>query len=115
MADPATVTEELVDIRRTVYARPGFADSARHILCLQDAEVRRRNLITDEELAAIASPTLVVWTSDDPSGPAAAGLEMAEKIHDARFEVIHDAGHWTQWEQSATFNKLVLSFLSGSG
>ena len=78
MADPATVTDELVDIRRTIYALPGFAESMRHILCLQDPEIRRRNL----------SPTptrrgphgaLVVWTSNDPSGPAAAGMDMADE------------------------------------
>ena len=111
MADPASVTDELVDIRRTIYARPGFAESMRHILCLQDPEIRQRNLVTDDELAAVQAPTLVVWTSDDPSGPAAAGTGMARKITDARFELIEGAGHWPQWEQATAFNQLVLSFL----
>jgi 2-hydroxy-6-oxonona-2,4-dienedioate hydrolase len=114
MADPASVTDELVDVRRGVYARPGFAESMRHILCLQDAAIRRRNLVTDEELAAIVAPTMVVWTSDDPSGPAAAGREMAEKIPGARFAFIDDAGHWPQWEQRDLFNALALEFLAGS-
>src|SRR5579859_3753102 len=47
MADPATVTDELVAIRQAIYAQPGFAGSMRHILCLQDPDIRRRNLITD--------------------------------------------------------------------
>ncbi|OSY34447.1 2-hydroxy-6-oxononadienedioate/2-hydroxy-6-oxononatrienedioate hydrolase [Pseudonocardia autotrophica] len=113
MADPSTVTDELVDIRRAIYARPGFAESMRHILCLQDPEIRERNLVTDAELAAVTGPALVVWTSDDPSGPAAAGMNMAAKMPDARFEVIKDAGHWPQWEQSETFNALALEFLTG--
>ena len=79
MADPATVTDELVAIRKTIYAQPGFAESMRHILCLQDPEVRRRNLITDAELAAVPHGALVVWTSNDPSGPAAAGMDMAPR------------------------------------
>lgn len=112
MADPASVTDELVDIRRTIYARPGFAASMRALLCLQDAEIRRRNLLTDAELAAVTGPALVIWTSDDPSGPAAAGLAMAERMPDARFEVIKDAGHWPQWEQAETFNTMVLEFLT---
>jgi 2-hydroxy-6-oxonona-2,4-dienedioate hydrolase len=111
MADPATVTDELVAIRRTIYAQPGFAESMRHILCLQDPEIRRRNLITDEELAAVPNGALVVWTSNDPSGPAAAGMEMAEKIPGGRFEHITGAGHWPQWEQRDVFNSLVLGFL----
>ncbi len=111
MADPATVTDELVAIRRTIYAQPGFAESMRHILCLQDPEIRRRNLITDEELAAVPNGALVVWTSNDPSGPAAAGMEMAEKIRGGRFEHITGAGHWPQWEQRDVFNALALGFL----
>lgn len=113
MADPASVTDELVDVRRGIYSRPGFADSMRHILCLQDTEIRRRNLITDEELAAITAPTLIIWTSDDPSGPAKAGLDMAERITGARFQLIEDAGHWPQWEQQQTFDRIVAEFLGG--
>lgn len=113
MADPASVTAELVEIRRGVYSRPGFAESMRHILCLQDPEVRRRNLITDEELAAIAVPTLIIWTSDDPSGPAKAGLDMADRIPGARFQLIEDAGHWPQWEQQQIFDRVVTEFLEG--
>lgn len=115
MAHPESVTEELIDIRQGIYAQPGFADSMRHILCLQDPEIRARNLITDEELEGIRVPALVVWTSDDPSGPAGAGIRMAERIPDGRFELIDDAGHWPQWEQWQRFNELVLGFLEESG
>ncbi len=112
MADPATVTDELVAIRRTIYAQPGFAESMRHILCLQDPDIRRRNLVTDDELAAVPHGALVVWTSNDPSGPASAGMQMAEKIIGGRFEHISDAGHWPQWEQRDKFNHVVLGFLA---
>ncbi|MDF1480374.1 alpha/beta fold hydrolase [Leifsonia sp. H3M29-4] len=112
MADPATVSDELVEIRRAIYSRDGFAESMRHILCLQDPEVRRRNMVTDEDLAAVPHGALVVWTSDDPSGPAGVGLDMAEKISGGRFELVEGAGHWPQWEQSERFNSLVLEFLA---
>lgn len=111
MADSSSVTDELVAIRQGVYSRPGFSTSMRHILCLQDPEVRQRNLVTDEELAAVQAPTLVVWTSDDPSGPAKAGLDMADKITGARFQLIEKAGHWPQWEQRETFDAIALAFL----
>jgi 2-hydroxy-6-oxonona-2,4-dienedioate hydrolase len=114
MADPSTVTDELVAIRRTIYARPGFAGSMRHILCLQDPDVRRRNLITDQELAAVPHGALVIWTSNDPSGPAAAGMDMADKIPGGRFEHIAGAGHWPQWEQRGRFNDLVTSYLGAA-
>lgn len=112
MADPATVTDELVAIRRGIYSRPGFSDSMRHILCLQDPDVRRRNMVTDDDLAAAPGPALVIWTSDDPSGPAGTGMEMAEKIKGGRFELVSGAGHWPQWEQRDKFNELVVAFLT---
>jgi 2-hydroxy-6-oxonona-2,4-dienedioate hydrolase len=111
MADPASVTDELVAVRRGIYGRNGFAESMRHILCLQDPEIRRRNLVTDAELAAITALTLVIWTSDDPSGPAKAGLDMAERIPAGEFRLIKDAGHWPQWEQRHEFDAVVLEFL----
>lgn len=111
MADPSSVTDELVAIRRGVYSRPGFAESMRHILCLQDPDVRRRNLVSDEELAAVKAPTLVIWTSNDPSGPARAGLDMAERIPAGEFALIEDAGHWPQWEQQEEFDRICLDFL----
>ncbi|MFJ9008579.1 alpha/beta fold hydrolase [Streptomyces canus] len=113
MADPASVTDELVDLRRSVYSQPGFARSMRHILCLQDPEIRRRNLVTDEELAAVRAPTLVLWTSHDPSGPAQAGKDMAAKITGAKFRFIDNAGHWPQWEQVEAFDELMIQFLDG--
>ncbi|KAA9150604.1 alpha/beta fold hydrolase [Microbacterium lushaniae] len=114
MADPASVTDELVEVRRAIYARPGFADSMRHILCLQDPEIRRRNLVLEDELAAVQAPTVVVWTSNDPSGPAKTGMDMAEKIPGARFAYIDEAGHWPQWEQRDVFDALALEFLGRS-
>lgn len=113
MADPATATDELVAIRQAIYAQPGFAESMRHILCLQDPEVRRRNMIVDADLAAVPNGAMVVWTSNDPSGPAAAGMDMAEKIRGGRFEFIDGAGHWPQWEQWQLFNRLVVDYLTG--
>lgn len=111
MADPASVTDELVGCRRAIYSQPGFAESMRHVLCLQDPEVRRRNMVTDADLAAVTVPVLVIWTSDDPSGPAAAGMDMADKLPNGQFLFVDGAGHWPQWEQREICDKAVIGFL----
>ena len=115
MADPATVTEELVDVRRRIYAQPGFAESMQHVLCLQDPDIRRRNLVSAEDLAAVPGPALIIWTSDDPSGPAGAGLAMAAGMSDGQFHLIQDAGHWPQWEQPQAYNDITTAFLNEVG
>ncbi len=112
MADKATVTNELVEARRQVDSRPGFAESIRHIMCLQDPDIRRSNMVTDGELAAVQAPAMFIWTSDDPFGPAAQGMHIAETIPNGRFQFVDGAGHWPQWEQTEEFNKVVLDFLA---
>ena len=114
MADNRSVTDELVEIRQAIYARPGFAESMKHVLCLQNPEIRARNLVTDETLAAVAAPTLVVWTSDDPSGPASAGEAMAQRIPRGEYTLIDGAGHWPQWEQQAKYDQVMIDFLGSS-
>lgn len=108
MADPAAVTDELVAVRQAIYRRPGFARSMRHVLCLQDPAIRGRNLLLDEELAAITAPTRVVWTTHDPSGPTSEGRSIADSIPGASFGLIERAGHWPQWEQPEEFERLLL-------
>ncbi len=111
MADPSQVTDELVAIRQAIYQQPGFVESMRSILCLQDPVIRARNLLTDADLAAVVAPTLVLWTSDDPSGPASAGRELTARLKAGENAFIADAGHWPQWEQPDRFHEVLTGFL----
>jgi len=112
MADPASVTDDLVATRLAIYQQPGFVDTMRSILCLQEPEIRRRNLILTDEWRAIAAPALVIWTSHDPTAPASVGQEIAALVPGAEFVLMEDCGHWPQFEDSATFDRLHLDFLS---
>ena len=112
MHDPAAVTDDLVAMRYAIYTQPGFVQAMERILCLQTMDIRRRNMFSDDDLRAIAAPTLVVWTSHDPTGAVEVGEKFARLIPDARLEVMQDCGHWPQFEDAAEFNRLVLDFLA---
>lgn len=111
MADPKSVTDELVEMRQYLYSRPGFSRSMASILCLQEPEIRTRNMIRDQELQSIPQETMVIWTSNDPSGPAKTGMHMAKLLPNGRFEYIDRAGHWPQWERPERYNELLSDFL----
>ena len=113
MHDKSKVTDELVDVRFAIYSQPGFLDAMRNIMCLQDLDVRTRNLITDAELRTVEAPTLVVWTTHDPTGAVEVGQRFADTVPDGRLGVIDNAGHWPQFEQADEFNALHLDFLLG--
>ncbi|HET8758660.1 MAG TPA: alpha/beta fold hydrolase [Solirubrobacteraceae bacterium] len=114
MADPASVSVDLVEARRVIYAQPHMGAAMRRILCLQEPAVRRRNLIAPEEWAAIAAPTLIIWGDRDPTGLPAIAHGIAEGIPDARVEVLADCGHWAQFERADRFNALQLEFLGAA-
>ncbi|MEU7790276.1 alpha/beta hydrolase [Amycolatopsis sp. NPDC049159] len=97
------VTDELVNLRRRVYSRPGFVRAIGNTLVLQDPEVRRDFAWDPAWVSRVTAPTLLLWTSHDPTG----GLDEAELLlgwlPDALLHVIDDAGHWPQWEKVGEF------------
>jgi 2-hydroxy-6-oxonona-2,4-dienedioate hydrolase len=113
MADPASVTDDLVAARQAIYSAPGFSEAMRRILVLQDMEVRKRNLIADAEWRQIKSKTLVLWTTHDPTNPVAEGARIAAMIPQSSFVVMKNCGHWPQFEDAPTFNAIHIDFLLG--
>lgn len=113
MADPATVTEDLIACRQAIYKAPGMLEAMPHILCLQEPAIRQRNNLVDDEWRAIKAPTLVLWTDKDPTAAAEVGERLASLIPSAEFALMKGCGHWPQFEDPATFDALHLRFLSG--
>lgn len=111
MHDPKVVTDDLVEMRYRVYTQPGAEEMMEHIMCLQLMDVRRRNMLRVEDLRAITAPTLVIWTDHDPTGKVEVGETFAREIPGARLVVMKNCGHWPQYEDAATFNRLHLDFL----
>jgi 2-hydroxy-6-oxonona-2,4-dienedioate hydrolase len=113
MADKSKDYDDIVASRQRIYRQPGFVDAMRDIMALQDPEIRARNILGPVEYGSITAPTLVLWTSDDPTADVTEGRRMASMIPGARFEVMQGCGHWPQYEDPKTFNRLHLDFLLG--
>lgn len=113
MADKSKDYDDIVASRQRIYRQPGFVDAMRDIMALQDPQIRARNLLGPADYGSIGAPTLVVWTSDDPTADVEEGKRIASMIPGARFEVMPGCGHWPQYEDAETFNRLHLEFLLG--
>lgn len=111
MHDISKVNDDLVETRRAIYAQPGYVEVMERILCLQDMDVRRRNMFSNEETGRITAPALVLWTSHDPTATPEEGGRIAALLPDARFTVMNECGHWPQFEDADRFNALHLDFL----
>jgi pimeloyl-ACP methyl ester carboxylesterase len=66
-----------------------------------------------ERLEAVLAPTLVVVGEDDVQDMREIAQHLAERIPDARLEVVPGAAHLPSLEQPAVFNRLLLEFLAG--
>ena len=105
--------DDLVASRQRVYRQPGFVSAMRDIMALQDPEIRARNILGPSDYGSITAPTLVLWTSHDPTADVTEGRRIASMIRGARFELMPGCGHWPQYEDAKTFNRLHLDFLLG--
>lgn len=111
MLDPTVVTEDLVEARFACFRQPGMNRAMEQIMCLQDLDVRLRNMLTDEELGRIQAKTLVLWTTHDPTASVEVGRWLANLVAGSRFVVMENCGHWPQYEDPETFNRAHLDFL----
>ena len=111
MADPTMVTDDLIRTRQQIFEQPDWLMACEMNMALQDLETRKRNMLSDDDLRAIQAPALVVWTTKDPSGPVDEGRRIAGLIPNGRLAVMDNCGHWPQYEDTETFNKIHLDFL----
>jgi 2-hydroxy-6-oxonona-2,4-dienedioate hydrolase len=115
MADPAKdVSDELVETRHLIYHAPDFVANIDNLLCLQNMEVRQRNLLRADRMARIKTPTLVIWGRENPFGDVPEAREMHEAIAGSQLELLAHCGHWPQHEQAEIYNPLSLTFLAAA-
>ncbi|TFD52268.1 alpha/beta hydrolase [Cryobacterium frigoriphilum] len=111
MADPAMVTDDLIKTRQSIFQQDDWRMACEMNMALQDPEIRARNMLSDADLGRIQAPALVLWTTKDPSGPVDEGRRIASLIPGGRLAVMENCGHWPQYEDTETFNRLHLDFL----
>jgi len=109
---PANVSDELVEIRHAIYHHPDFKANLDNLLCLQEMEIRQRNLLRPDRMARIDAPTLVVWGMENPFGDVPEATAMHEAIAGSRLELFGETGHWPQHEQAARYNSLSVEFIA---
>lgn len=115
IADSALITDDLVDCRVRIYAQPDALERMERILCLQNLEIRQRNILTEEELGSVEAPTLVISGDCDTVVPlAVARDDIARHVPDSQLSVMNGCGHWPQFEDPDEFNRRTITFLTES-
>lgn len=114
--DPASMTDELVEIRYRIYTQPGVALRIRRItLKVLDMVLGKagEEYFDPARLGDIKCPVLSLWTPHNPGQNLSVARFAGERIADHRLHVVDDAAHWPQFEQPDEFNRVHLAFLRG--
>ncbi|CAO5165477.1 2-hydroxy-6-oxonona-2,4-dienedioate hydrolase [Frankia sp. AiPs1] len=112
MADPASVTDELVECRYRYYTLPGSEKAQAKLVAEQPSTENRAHMFDEAALARIENQALIVWTDNNPTTPPEVGRRASEIMPNARFDMITGAGHWPMYEQPEQFNRIVGDFLT---
>lgn len=107
------VTDELVDVRIAIYGQPELRETLENTLVMQDPEVRDRYTWKQDWCSEIEAPTLIISTSDDPSGKPEEARLLESWIPDSSYTVVDEGGHWLQWEFPQTLVRIHREFLLG--
>jgi len=104
---------DLIQVRQTIYREPDMKMAMGHILVLQNEDVRRRNLITEDEWRGVKVPIFIILAPDDNPDYTTTGKRIAELAHDVRTLTIDHVKHWAHFEAPEIFNPANIAFLTG--
>ncbi|MDP7723620.1 alpha/beta fold hydrolase [Mycobacterium sp. TY814] len=109
--DPATITDELVEIRYQASIADG-AYQAYRAMFFDPRHAGSQLGITEDEVRAITTPTLLVHGREDKVVPVQVSVTMLGLLPNADLHVFSACGHWTQIERADEFSALVTDYLS---
>lgn len=112
--DKSIITEDLVRDRYEASAAPGAHESYRAMF-FDPRHAGNELGITEEQVAAVHLPVLLVHGREDKVVPVEVAWNMVRLLPDADLRVFARCGHWTQIERAADFNAEVTHFLATGG
>lgn len=109
--DPTMITDELVAIRYEASIADGAYEAYRAMF-LDPRHAGSELGITEDEVRAIATPTLLVHGREDRVVPMQVSVTMLGLLPNADLHVFSACGHWTQIERADEFSALVSDYLA---
>jgi pimeloyl-ACP methyl ester carboxylesterase len=110
VANPAQVTDELVDLYGRLYSDPAINASMQRVFGMS---APRGNLAgwSEEKAGTLRVPALVLWTDQNKGQGVDIGEHLASVLPGAQLRIVAGACHWPQWERPEEHDAVVSEFL----
>lgn len=105
------VTDELVALRKALWELPQTQKALLEYYDRLFAPNISDFYFTEQEIATIDCPTLVMWTDKNPVHGVDAAVRLTELIKGATMHIMKDCAHWPQWERPEEHDTVVCRFL----
>jgi pimeloyl-ACP methyl ester carboxylesterase len=105
------VTDELVALRKALWELPQTQKALLEYYDRLFAPNISDYYFTEQEIATIDCPTLVMWTDKNPVHGVDAAVRLTELIKGATMHIMKDCAHWPQWERPEEHDTVVCQFL----
>lgn len=102
--------EALAKLRYEASVRPGFQESYAAMFPAPRQRWVDAMASPEELVRAVQHETLIIHGREDRVIPLSNAYRLLELIPNAQMHVFGHCGHWTQIEQAARFNRLLLDF-----
>lgn len=112
IADEANRIDDIIALRQSVYQLPETLETIDSMLTLQEEDVRKANLLSEDDWRNIAAPTLVVVASKDVDEYMSTSHQILKLIPNAEALEMPEVAHWPCFEEPETFNPAALAFLA---
>jgi pimeloyl-ACP methyl ester carboxylesterase len=109
--DKSIATDDLVQLRYRQSIEPGIHEAYSAMFPAPRQRWLDDLALTDDELASIDRPVLLIHGRDDEVIPYNSSLQLLEKLPDARLLLIGRCGHWVMIEHTDEFRSVVTSFI----
>ncbi|MGO9100761.1 MAG: alpha/beta fold hydrolase [Mycobacterium sp.] len=112
IADENNRLPDLIGLRQAIYQRADTRQTIEHLLILQDATARDRNLIPDQKWTTITAPVMVVASGKDHGVYQDTATSIAKLIPNAEVFEMPGVRHWPHFEDPESFNPAAIEFLA---
>lgn len=106
-ADPGFLNDEEFQVFVNAFAAGGITGPANYYRNIDANHAATEHLVNSE----VSVPTMLLVADSDPVLPPSLADGMERWVPDLRVEPVADCGHWTQQEQPAVVNRLLIDFL----
>jgi 2-hydroxy-6-oxonona-2,4-dienedioate hydrolase len=112
--DPASMPDEMVEIRRRFYVDPEAQRAARSIHAEVAKMLRQQKpgAISADELRSFPSRVLYAWTDHNPTTPVSVARAAHEITPSSELVMFEDCAHWPHYEKPEEFTARALAFLA---